>query len=390
MNPLRAENILLVAIARRSLDAEASEKLQQLTREKLDWDYLFAAAKQHGVLPLLHKHLNLIPESGAPTYFLTNLRNESVFNAQCNLYLANESLKILRLCKKIGLRIMAFKGQILSQLAYGENSLRQAGDIDLLVERKDFERAKHLLESLGYSMTPALTEAQQSSHLDFHCEIQFVRDQGFTVVDLHWALAPQSFTFSLETKAVMDRMREVSFLGELVETLAIEDLILYQCFHGTKHLWRQLEWISSLGQLISSRSEIEWALIIDRGEKARGKRMLGTGLWLAHKLTGAPVPESVFAELDRDYTVRSHANQLATEFFERSSGPTAPLKLFRYNLRVMDRARDAFACLLRSVFIPTLSDWQAIQLPDTFHLLYYPFRLLRLAKVYGGSIRRRL
>jgi hypothetical protein len=62
-------------------------------------------------------------------------------------------------------------------MAYGEMSLRQAGDIDLLINRRDFTQARLLLESLGYEMTPRLTPAQLSSHLNNHCEIQFMRDE---------------------------------------------------------------------------------------------------------------------------------------------------------------------------------------------------------------------
>jgi len=53
-----------------------------------------------------------------------------------------------------------------------------------------------------------------------------------------------------------------------------------------------------------------------------------------------------------------------------------------YNLRVMDRKRDAVLSALRAIFIPTLPDWQGLTLPAPLHSLYYAYRPLRLSKIY--------
>ncbi len=55
-----------------------------------------------------------------------------------------------------------------------------------------------------------------------------------------------------------------------------------------------------------------------------------------------------------------------------------------YNLRVMDRKRDALISALRAIFVPTLPDWQALALPPSLHSLYYAYRPLRFSKVYSA------
>src|SRR6185369_17349890 len=127
-----------------------------------------------------------------------------------------------------GVPVAVFKASVLSQMSYDELALRQAGDIDLLIEPQDFGQARVLLEWLGYEMTPRLTPAQLASHLNNHCEIQFVRDDWFTVVDLHWVLAPRSFVFKLKADEVMSRLQSVSLAGTVVETFSAEDSVLYQ------------------------------------------------------------------------------------------------------------------------------------------------------------------
>jgi hypothetical protein len=56
----------------------------------------------------------------------------------------------------------------------------------------------------------------------------------------------------------------------------------------------------------------------------------------------------------------------------------------------MDRKRDALTSALRAIFVPTLTDWSALNLPPSLHSLYYAYRPLRLSKIYTASIWRRL
>ena len=53
-----------------------------------------------------------------------------------------------------------------------------------------------------------------------------------------------------------------------------------------------------------------------------------------------------------------------------------------YNFKIMDRKRDALISALRSLFVPTLPDWEALALPAPLHSLYYAVRPLRLSKIY--------
>jgi hypothetical protein len=61
-----------------------------------------------------------------------------------------------------------------------------------------------------------------------------------------------------------------------------------------------------------------------------------------------------------------------------------------YNLKIMDRKRDAFASAMRALLVPTLTDWSALNLPPSLHALYYAYRPLRLSKIYMTSLWRRL
>ena len=383
MKNARHEHNLIHCIARRETDRA---KLRSLARHDLDWDYTIAIAYAHGLVPLLHKH---IPTDLVPAHILSRLKRESVANSQNILHLIGKQLRVYKLFKENNVAVAIFKGPLLAQMAYGEMSLRQAGDIDLLINRHDFVQARLLLESLGYEMTPRLTQAQLSSHLSNHCEIQFMRDEWLTVVDLHWDLAPRSFVFGVKADEVMSRLQSVPLAGTTVETFGTEDLILYQAMHGAKHLWRRLEWISCLAESIRAATTINWDTLVDRAAKAHATRILALGLRLVEEISDLAIPSAVFASIDRDKSMQRMASQIHAQLFT-TFGAAESTETNLYNLRIMDRKRDVLVSALRSIFVPTFPDWQSLALPASLHSLYYAYRPLRLSKVYSVSIWRRL
>lgn len=380
----RPENELLVCAARRSLDDDRAKRMTVLVDGGLDWKYLRDKATQQGMMPLLYRHLNVVCPQSVPAPILNSMREDFIANSQTCLHLFGELRKLLRFLDHNGVTAVAFKGPVLSAAVYGAIALRQAGDLDILIEPGAFSRTKELLGAAGYRLYPPLTQSQLASQLSSHCEIEF-QSGGLSVVDLHWGLSPKSFYFGLDPEDVIERAKTVYLQGTSLLTFSNEDSILYLCYHGSKHYWSRLEWIGSLAELIRSIKDIDWRLVIARANEARGRHMLMLGLMLAQQLGDVDVPDTVFssrAELD---SLRKYAAEIQRGLFAREPGPLGNLEIFRSNLRIMDRKRDAVTSLFRSTFVPTISDWQALTLPAALYPFYYLFRPLRLLKKYGAS-----
>ncbi|HJU93466.1 MAG TPA: nucleotidyltransferase family protein [Pyrinomonadaceae bacterium] len=387
MSHTHPENELILYTARRELDSAQRVKLRRLLQPPVNWDYLFATTQAHGLLPLLHKHLSDAADI-IPGHFLSRLKRESVSNSQNVLHLIGKQLRVYKLFNEHEIPVAIFKGPLLAQMAYGEISLRQAGDIDLLINRQHFDRARALLESLGYDMFPELTSAQLTSHLHNHCEIQFMRDDWFTVVDLHWNLAPRSFPFKVKADEVMSRLQSVSLAGTIVETFGAEDSVLYQSMHGAKHLWRRLEWITALAETLRS-SPIDWEILLDYAARAHAKRILGLGLRLVERFSDVDIPVDALAPLDPDGAMCRMAQDVGEQMFT-TCGAADSTETNLYNLRITDRKRDALISALRAIFVPTVPDWQSLSVPASLRPLYYAYRPLRLSKVYSSALLRRV
>ena len=385
MTTTRPEHDLVLCIARRDLSEHRQAELRRLLSVPLDWSYLISTARRHGLMPLLYRHLNALSDE-VPATHLATIRQESIENCQSVLTLLGRLTELLQLFNQHNLPVLVFKGPVLAHIAYGDNSFRQAGDVDVLVSREHFDRAKQLLESLGYQMIPSLTPSQQNAHLKFHCEIPFVRDNWFTVIDLHWALAPKAFPFALKTEDVFMRAREMSLGGQAFSTFGVEDLILFQCMHGAKHYWSRLEWITSLSELIQREEKIDWNQLVQLARRTHSLKPLALGLDLVVELSDAEIPFSM-PEME---AMRPVADQMLATIFTDHKSQYSSLRAIGKNFQILDRKRDVVASMLRVVFVPTLSDWQRLSLPAALQPLYYIYRPLRLLQAYASSVLRRL
>jgi hypothetical protein len=208
-----------------------------------------------------------------------------------------------------------------------------------------------------------------------------MRDEWFTIVDLHWGLAPRSFVFGLESGEVLSRLQPIKLGGAPIETFGVEDLVLYLSMHGTKHLWHRLEWIVSLAELIRASANLDWDVVVQRAGDAHATRMLALGLRLVEAISDVRIEPRILRSIDPDGVMKQMATQIKEQMFTRSHNIEST-QTNLYNFRVMDRKRDALVSALRAFFVPTFPDWQTLSLPSKLHPLYYAFRPLRLSKSY--------
>ena len=134
-------------------------------------------------------------------------------------------------------------------------------------------------------------------------------------------------------------------------------------------------------ETIRAADSTDWDAVMSRAADARATRMLSLGLQLAQRVSDIDVP------------VRLDKNGLADEVLARIftvSGAADSTETNLYNLKIMDRKRDALISALRALFVPTLTDWSSLNLPPSLHSLYYAYRPLRLSKIYSASLWQKL
>ena len=86
---------LLLLCARTRVNSETAAKVETLVQEGIDWNYLLETAQEHGVMPLLYWNLNATCPEAVLRTTLDRLRSYLHTNAQRNVFMAGELLRLL-------------------------------------------------------------------------------------------------------------------------------------------------------------------------------------------------------------------------------------------------------------------------------------------------------
>jgi len=386
----RAEIELLLCCARTDIDEALAERIPGLLQQELDWGYLCQMAGRHRLLPLLFQGLNATCPGAVPETILSYLRQSFQVNAQRSLLMTGSLVKVLQVFAEQDIPAVAYKGPILAASVYGNLALRTFDDIDVLIRKQDFLKAKDVLLSCGYeSEWTGLTAAQQAAVLQGWCEYGFVEPVSETskiYLDLHWGFSSRYFAFQLDTDDLWHRLDTVPLAGREVANFSPEDLLLILCMHGTKEHWERLIWICDVAQLLSRYPGLDWAWVLARSQQLGTKRMLFLGLWLAHQMLAAPLPETIWQTIQPETAVKFLAEQVRQRLFcDRDRSQEHPFFMPFWRLRVrerwLDKARDSLMLI-----VPQPWDYLQVPLPASLTFLYYPIRLIEVLKRNGTRV----
>jgi Uncharacterised nucleotidyltransferase len=385
---LRPEHKLLLHCARTATNSQRAAEIVTLIGEGIHWDRLLHIALRHRLMPLLYWQLNATCPEAVPRPFLDRLHELYQANAQRNLSLTVELLKLLNCFDVHGVSVIPYKGPALAAAIYGDLTLRPFDDLDILVHREDVPRAKELLISLGYQPYLRLTHAQEAAFLQSHCEELFVRDNNRGFIDLHWATTPTSLSCSLDAERLWARLERISLGGATISTLSPEDLLLILCEHGAKHAWDRVSWIGDIPELICRERPLDWPWILEQARTLGSRRMLFLGLFLASDVLGAPLPEAILPRVQADRVVKSLATQVRKQLFLDPSPLVGVLKRTIFYLRAMEGFTERGRYCLAQVMTSTPGDWALLPLPGPLFPVYYVLRPIRLIAKYGRILLR--
>lgn len=370
----------MICCARFSISAERAERVRGLLRGKIDWERLIPAAERHGLRPLLCRHLDSIAPELVPGYVLAGLRTFFAANAARNFLLTAELLKILSAFETHSIPAIPFKGPVNAMSIYGDVALREIEDLDILVREENMRDAEEVLSSLGYRPEFRVPRSQIPALFRTDCVNAYIGKQGIRI-DLHWRIAASRFPFVIDIETVWLRHEHSQLAGAAVRRLSPEDTLLILCSHGSKHLWDRLELISGVAELV--RRNIDWDEVVRRAEQANGRRLLFLGLLLAREILGSDLPAKILAVIESDCLVRKLAIEVRRKLFIRHSDLIGPFEQYSYYRRLADHWRDGMLFLPRAAFVPSVAEWNLVQLPRFLSPLYYPLRAFRLMAKYA-------
>ena len=377
----RVEDELVLLCSRAKVHAESSARIKAISDspENVDWDYVYRLARRHAVLPLVYSQLNNLAAGKVPQNQFARLKENYNKNAARNVLLTAELCRILEAFAAAGIEAVPYKGPALAVYAYENLTLRRFVDLDILVRKADTLRAMEILAARGFACSLPWTEAQQKLLLRTQHNLALSREAGRLIGELDWEIAASLYASSVRAEDVWGHMQTIRLNNAVVMSLTPEDVLMSLCVHGEKRVWEQLAWICDVAQLVKIRTEINWALLMERAVSTGSDRMLFLGLYLAASLLGARLPGSVVSRLEADPVLVLLANQVSQRLFSPDAGSISNRQSFRFNWKIRSGWQSRLR-YCRLLLRPTDADIETFALPGPLSFIYYlmrPFGLFR-------------
>jgi hypothetical protein len=208
------------------------------------------------------------------------------------------------------------------------------------------------------------------------------------LVEFHTERTLRNFPTPIDLAELTARLMTVEIGGQRLRTFSTEDTLVMLCVHGAKHFWERLGWVLDIAKLASAQ-EVDWTLLARIAAKMECTRVLHLGLYLAHDLFAAPVPETLLEEISDDRTVRELAEKVYARYADLSDAAAGVLPRAVFRIRLRDGIGQGLRHTLRLAMSPTESDRQTVRLPRWLSPLYMLVRPWRLLREYGSGLKRR-
>jgi hypothetical protein len=349
--------------------------LAALLRSPIKWERLLSLAEQHCVIPAVFNLLQDRPDvpasiqSAVKARFQRNVRNALRLSAALS--------GILQRFEGSGIEVLPHKGPVLAELLFGDVTMRQFGDLDLLIRARDIPRARAALQELGYEPNLLLSARQERAYLRSGYEYVFGCDAAKYLIELQWQILPRFYSVGFDMDALFARSVETEFEGQRARMLRKEDLMLVTCVHAAKHEWSRLGMLRDIAAL--GGLDLDWNWVEHEARRLGIVRIVLISLLLARDLLGYQLPDDF--GVGHDIGI---CEQLANGFQRRLRNGDQPdtdsLDYFRTMLRLRERWQDRARFAVRLAITPGVREWHSLSIPDRLFPMYRVVRGIRLLR----------
>jgi hypothetical protein len=313
----RVTSEIVVALLRASLGTGPLPDANRIA--ECDWRYFTLLARHHGVGPILYRALHERAAS-VPAEWLQIFKAEYVANAFHNQLAQTSVDEIAAAFSSERIPVIVMKGAALLRTLYDDPGLRILGDVDLLVDERDVERADTQLQARGLKLSVSDHAEELGSRC--HYSLLYCWQQPRTIpVELHWRIFERYRPYVFDLDAVRAHARPLPGMPPNVLVMAPEHELAHLCLHLDRHAityrslisrtnWCELlllpqglgrlAWLYDIALYLQRRSElIDWDSFVGTARRwAIDGRVYAT-LEMSRRALGVGPPPEVLHALNR-------------------------------------------------------------------------------------------
>ena len=253
-----------------------------------------ATAQAHGVAGLLAQQL-ISSSSSCPAAFVADVKRVARAEVVLEDCRRLDVVRVLSALHDANVSALILKGTALAYTHYAHPSLRPRNDTDLLVRKRDWAPAAHLLEKLGYKRWDEIRGDVARNQGEFVREDRCLR----YAFDLHWQVSDRPvFAAALSIETLMHHAKEIPALGPFARTLCPVHALLLACMHRVRHYNSDLLiWLYDIHLLTEGLSGTEVDEFVAAARKRRIAAICDAGLRRAREHFHTTMPDGLLERL---------------------------------------------------------------------------------------------
>jgi hypothetical protein len=362
------EDKLMLLCSRTRMNDEIKSQIVSLIQQEMDWDYLLQRSYKHKLTTLLYWQLNKVSHDSVPKDVMEHLKTFFLENAQKNLLYMGELLRILELFDSHDITAIPYKGPILAIQAYGNLAFRQFDDLDIFIFKKDILKVKNLLISNGYKIQFQPKGLQEKIYLKSQRDYQFISPDNSNI-EIHWNFIGLSFSCKHDIFKNPQTPKYIEINNMKISTLSDEDMLLILCVHASGHLWERISWICDITEFIRSNKNIDWQILIEKGELYGFQKILQINILLAVELLNLKVPNQILTDLNIKESTRNISSDIKRNLLKNNEIRKGVLykAIMRYKIREnkSEKIKDFFKTTISHFMFPFISIFKGLKFIKT-------------------------
>ncbi len=374
------EMAVLIQYADPTIQTVNGNQLADIDTASVQWDRVFDLGVDHGVLPLLSRFVGGL-EGIAPEAFIERLNEHNHAVAARNLMFARTLSEVSHHLESAGISMLGFKGPALEAAVYPTDTIRDYGDLDVLVPQTDLVSAVTALTDIGFapaSGLPPPTAGMYGGIVRPPMLEEYTLFRDDIKLEVRWRIGDSDRPFKPLFDDLWRRRRSVSVDGATIPVLHPVDRLQMLAFHGTKHRWHQLKWVSDFSAAVATIDR-SWPEILEASTSNGNLRRVVLAVGLRASLFGYPLPRSVSDILENDHRLHSVIDSTAELIIRGdNSRPTSTQRL-GYTLATSDSWHDRLRALIMCRPLhPSVPEYRLLPLPGRLFGVYYAVRPMRI------------
>jgi Uncharacterised nucleotidyltransferase len=377
------EKRLLLCCARTRIEPAIADKIRELAVGPLDWNFLVTQAVENSVTPLFAKNLAAVAGDALEPAHRARLKELMRASAVRSLVFTAELITIMNHFRVDGIQAIPYKGPVLAAQAYGDVTLREFEDLDIVLRQSDMTKANEVLVALGYRPKFPWILTRDAAAAVVPGEYHYRDERRRMIVELHTERTLRHFPVPPDIDDFSRRLVPVSLSGHEVLTFGPEDGLPLLCIHGSKDFWERMSWAADIAEFVQAFPELDWDQSLRCADALHATRMFHLGLAIGVRLFGIFLPAEILGRVRKDSVANTMAQEVERRVLARGSSALGGAGRFGFRRHMLEGSLEGWRYSFRLSVVPAEEDWEMVRLPGPLAPLYIALRPLRLLRKYG-------